>query len=230
MQPPNAKTVAFRNELRQSLESSDWRSREWGPYVLAAECVQGWAGRKDPEGSTMLHVYCLRGLNKGPSIKSLAKYLKQQGVPPFNLLPIHLYTKEIKANRLPKNDTQDRFWLMGNFNAIDVTHWDHWSRTQRYWGIAFKPSAAQAMRILHDPQLFEAMINSDWDLVHHTVDGKSQWSEVVLNYHAQWPEYSMAMQLLNPQNAASKEDFIQGHAQLRAQFFAPAVSETYELP
>lgn len=230
MLPQNAKTVAFRNELRQSLDSSDWRSRDWAPDVLAVECVQGWAGRKDPTGSTMLHVYCLRGFIKPARIKSMAKYLKDHGVPPFNLVPIHLYTKEMKANRLPKNDTQDRFWLMGSFNAIDVAHWDHWSRTQRYWGAAFKPSASEAMTILHEPQLFDAMLNSDWDMLRHVVDGKSQWNEMVLNYHAQWPQYSMAMQLLNPQSAATKEDFIAAHEQLRAQFFAPPVSETYELP
>ncbi len=230
MLPQNAKTVAFRNQLRQSLESSDWRSQEWSSNVLAAECLQGWAGRKDPEGPTMLHLYCLRAFNKSVSIKALAKYLRQQGVPPFNLVPIHLYTKEINANRLPRKDTQDRFWLMGSYNAIDVTHWDHWSRTKRYWGNAFSPSENEALRILNDPQLFEAMIESDWDLVHHTVDGKSHWNEIVQRYHAQWPQYSMAMQLLNPQCAATKEDFLQGHRDLRAQFFAPIVSETYALP
>ncbi len=230
MLPPNAKTVAFRNELRQSLESSDWRSREWGPHVLAAECVQGWAGRKDPNDSTMLYVYCLRGFNKGANIKALAKYFKQQGVPPFNLVPIHLYTKEIRANRLPRKDTQDRFWLLGSYNAIDVTHWDHWSRTRRYWGHSFSPSEQEAMRILHEPQLFEAMLDSDWDLVHHTVDGKSHWQEIVLRYHAQWPQYSMALQLLAPEGAKDKNDFIASHLHLRAQFFTPPVSETFELP
>ena len=93
MLPQNAKTVAFRNQLRQSLESSDWRSQEWSSNVLAAECLQGWAGRKDPEGPTMLHLYCLRAFNKSVSIKALAKYLRQQGVPPFNLAPLPLYKK-----------------------------------------------------------------------------------------------------------------------------------------
>lgn len=86
------------------------------------------------------------------------------------------------------------------------------------------------MRILHEPQLFKAMLDSDWDLVHHTVDGKSHWQEIVLRYHAQWPQYSMALQLLAPKNASDKHDFVASHLQLRAQFFAHASCETYELP
>ena len=222
------KTYSYRNKLRQSLEATSWQKCAWATTVLAAECVQGWAGRKNPTGATMLHVYCTKFLGSHET-RAMAKFLQTAGLPSFNLVPIREYSSEISANRLSKNDTQDRFWLLRGYNALDSSHWDHWSLTKSYWGVHFQPSDQEAMHIVQDPLLFDAMLAQDWSRQEHFGES-SPWAEMVAAYHAQWPDYSAMVQMMDSLNMSTFEDFRSTHLSLRTNYLAPQPVESFDLP
>ena len=228
MSNSNLKTFAYRRALRQSLEATGWHGSPWAATVLAAECVQGWAGRKNPTGATMLRVYCTKFLSSNHT-KEMAKFLQDAGVPPFNLVPIREYSSEILANRLSKIDTQDRFWLLRDYNALDSGHWDHWSLTKAYWGVHFQPSAQEAMRIVQDPILFDTMLAQDWSRQEHFGES-SPWAEMVATYHAQWPDYSAMVQMMDSLQISTLEDFRSTHLSLRANYLSPQPVESFDLP
>lgn len=228
MSAPGLKTYAYRNALRQSLEATGWRGCAWAANVLAVECVQGWAGRKNPKGATMLRVYCTQYLTPH-NTKAMAKFLQDAGVPAFNLVPIREYSRELSANRLSQGDTQDRFWLLRGYNALDIGHWDHWSLTRSYWGIHFQPSAEEAMRIIEDPIFFDSMLTQDWARQEHFGEA-SPWEALVAKYHEQWPNYSAMVQLLSTMTMSTEEDFRSTHRSLRASYLNPKPMESFELP
>jgi hypothetical protein len=228
MSIPGHKTFAFRRTLRQSLEALDWRSFAWARHVLAAECVQGWAGRKSPQSATMLYIYCTQYLTTH-STTELANFLQQHGLPPFNLIPVREYSRELSANRLSKCDTQDRFWLLGSYNALDKSHWDHWSLTKSGWGSHFKPSAEETLQIIQDPILFDTMLTQDWSRQEHFGES-STWVALVTKYYAQWPAYSTTVQMLSAMPMSSFEDFRATHLLLRTNYQVPRAMESFELP
>lgn len=228
MSLPGVKTIAFRNALRQSLESKDWRSCAWARRVLAVECLQGWAGRKNPTGPTMLLVYCTI-YPSAQHTKDMARFFQDNGLPPFNLVPIRNYHQEISANRLPRTDTQDRFWLLRGYNALDAAHWDHWSITHSQWGRDFRPNAQEAQRIVEDPVLFDAMLAQDWQRHEHFGDA-FLWPLVVVQYHALWPDYSAIVQTFDTSGMNTFETFRAAHLAMRSSYLDPTPMERFDLP
>lgn len=228
MSTAGLKTFSYRNSLRQSLEKTGWRDCPWAPYVLAVECVQGWAGRKNPEAATMLHVYCTTDL-RPHQIKKIAKFFSWLGLPPFNFIPIRGYRQEVASNRLPKVDTQDRFWLLRGYSSLDSSHWDHWLLTQSYWGIHFVPEAEDAMRIIQDPILFDSMLTQDWNRQQYSGEA-SVWAELVAKYHTQWQDYSAVVQMLSSLQMSTAADFRSIHLSMRSNYLNPTPLETFDLP
>ena len=228
MSTARLKTFSYRNALRQSLEKTDWRNCDWAEYVVAVECVQGWAGRKNPDAATMLHVYCTTDL-RPQQIKKIAKFFQDNGLPPFNFIPIRGYRQEIATNRLPKVDTQDRFWLLRGYNSLDSCHWDHWLLTQSCWGVHFVPGAADAMRIVQDPVLFDNMLTQDWSRQEHFGEA-STWIEVVAKHYDQWKDYAAAVQLLSSLQMSTFADFRSIHLSMRSSYLNPTPLEIFDLP
>lgn len=228
MSTTNVKTRLFRNILRQTLLDKEWQKCQWANHILAAECVQGWAGRKQPEKATMLRVYSARDIG-AVHTTNMAAFLQDSGLPPFNLIPIRGYRQEIEANRLPTQDTQDRFWLLRNYNALDATHWDHWLLTKMHWGGLFQPSAQQAMTIVNDIDLFNTMLTHDWSRQDHFGE-PSTWAAAVSKYHEQWPNYSAMVQLLGTLQSSTFEEFRSTHLSLRAGYLNPQPVESFDLP
>lgn len=228
MLAPGLKTFAYRNTLRQSLETTGWRGCAWAKNILAAECVQGWAGRKKATSATMLRVYCTQ-YPTAQSTKEMASFLQNAGLPPFNLVPIREYYRELDANRVPKHDTQDRFWLLRGYNALDTSHWDHWSLTGSHWGNHFQPSAVEAMRIVQDPIFFDKMLTQDWSRQEHFGEA-SPWAALVAKYHEQWPGYSAMVQMMSTLQMSTADDFRATHLSLRSSYLDPKPVESFDLP
>lgn len=226
--PPGLKTVRYRNELRNIIEASGWHQRSWARYVLGVECIQGWAGRKNPSGPCMMHVYCTMHF-RAEAIKDIAKLFQKIGLPPFNLVPVRFYSAELEANHLPRGDTQDRFWLIGGYNALDITHWDHWIQTKRYWGSRFEPTAEEALRIMQDPTLFKEMLCQDWERQEHHGEA-SLWNSLVAKYHHQWPVYSTCIQLHDETTINDLAGFLNVQLTMREKYLHPDKVEVLTLP
>lgn len=176
----------------------------------------------------MLHVYCTTHF-RAQAIKEMANLLEKIGLPPFNLVPIRFYTSEIEANRIPKGDTQDRFWLVGGYNALNIGHWDHWVQTKRYWNTHFKPSAEEALKIMQDLTLFKAMLAQDWERQEHYGEA-SLWTDLVPQFHQQWPVYSSLIQMHNDDDIKDLAAFTKAHLHLREQYLTPNHVEVLMLP
>lgn len=223
----NPRSFAFRKQLRQSMETLDWQNCFWARNVLAAECIQGWAGRKQYNEAAIVTVY----LKKKPTIEALRQmttFFLHAGLPPFVLLPLTWNSYCLSQNRIPANDTQDRFWLLRGRNSLSHRHWDHWVLIPSTWGQLFIPTEQECLTIFNDDYLFNQMIVADWNYTENYGYPGSLWKDCVQKCHTILPHYAAALELLSSYELS--EGYTAAHQELRRRFFQIESIDSFPLP
>lgn len=223
---------SFRQSLRHALHTAEWYTQSWAKNILAAECIDGWAGRKHNAEPSILAVYTKKSTKKSgydfTHARKMTSFLIEHGVPNFCLLPQVWEPYFLRRNRIPLNDTQDRFWLLNDRTFLDAANMNHWLRTRHYWGVSFLPSPTECLNIFQDPQLFESMLEEDWHYIEFGGHPSGAWIKQAIAAHAQWPAYSSLLQLHH--NCESREEFIAMHLTSRQTFLNPNSDLMLELP
>jgi len=185
----------YRSTLRVQLENLKWQNTSWAPGILAAEVVQGWAGRKQNRFPTaQLRVYHTRKWNRN-NISDFGNFMAQIVLPgPTIIVPIRWMIVLQRQNRVPLTDTQDRFWILRDTSYIDIRHWNHWSLTKEGWGIFFKPTENEAKKIYECDILFNSAMSQENYSTCENGEGP-YWVQVVQKYAHIWPSYAAIVHL-----------------------------------
>ena len=229
MLPVNTKIA--RNQLRHDFLQGAWRSFSWSSDILAIECQDGWAGRNPTEHSLATIVIYIQKKLSEYKLKACIKYLQTICKRPFYAYHIVWDGRNIKQNRLPHNDTQDRFWLLNDLSFLTPSNWNYWVSTNQGWGTYFTPSVKEITKIYEDAVLFKRMLEGEYRYYMH-FDMECFWMSQIQKHFDVFKTYATLLQVhkLPDTYILDEDEYVAYHLNIREQALNPEYMVNYTLP